>query len=68
MSCFQPRLPWLLLSNPDDRAVAQAQVREVLSAARNLGLKVHVLNAGSEGEFDGSFRGREAFTGRRACD
>jgi putative ABC transport system substrate-binding protein len=44
-----------LLSNPDDRAVAQAQVREVLSAARNLGLKVHVLNAGSEGEFDGVF-------------
>jgi putative tryptophan/tyrosine transport system substrate-binding protein len=27
----------------------------VLSAARNLGLKVHVFNAGSEGEFDGVF-------------
>jgi putative ABC transport system substrate-binding protein len=44
-----------LLINPDDRALAQAQVREVLSAARNRGLKVHVLNASSEGEFDGVF-------------
>jgi len=34
-----------LLINPDDRALAQAQVREVLAAARNRGLKVHVLNA-----------------------
>jgi putative ABC transport system substrate-binding protein len=44
-----------LLINPDDRALAQAQVREVLAAARNRGLKVHVLNAGSEDEFDGVF-------------
>ena len=44
-----------LLINPADRALAQVQVREVLSAARNRGLKVHVLNASSEAEFDGVF-------------
>jgi len=44
-----------LLINPADRALAQAQTREVLSAARSRGLKLHVLNASSEGEFDGVF-------------
>ena len=43
------------LVNPDDRALAQAQAREVLSAARNRGLELHVLNVRSEGDFDAVF-------------
>jgi putative ABC transport system substrate-binding protein len=43
------------LLNPDDRALAQAQVREVLSAARKRGLEVHVLNARNAGDFDAVF-------------
>jgi putative ABC transport system substrate-binding protein len=44
-----------LLSNPADRALAQAQAREVLSAAKNLGLELHVLNVSSEADFDAVF-------------
>src|SRR5262249_9263475 len=44
-----------LLINPADRALAQSQVREMMSAARNRGVKLHVLNASSEGEFDKVF-------------
>jgi ABC-type uncharacterized transport system substrate-binding protein len=44
-----------LLLNPDDRALAQAQAREVLSAARNRGLELHVVNVRSEGDFDAAF-------------
>ena len=44
-----------LLVNPADRALAQAQAREVLSAARNRGLELHVLNARSERDFDAVF-------------
>ena len=44
-----------LLNNPVDRALAQAQAREVVSAARNRGLELHVLNASSERDFDGVF-------------
>ena len=44
-----------LLLNPDDRGVAQAQAREVLSAARNRGIELHVLNAGNESDFDAVF-------------
>src|SRR5262249_46853132 len=40
-----------LLVNPADRALAQALAREVLSAARNRGLELHVLNARSESDF-----------------
>jgi ABC-type uncharacterized transport system substrate-binding protein len=43
------------LVNPDDRVLAQSQVREVLSAARNRGLELHILNARSEGDFDTVF-------------
>jgi putative ABC transport system substrate-binding protein len=60
------RLEWLhellptanvmaLLVNPADRALAQAQSREVLAAARKLGLELHVLNANSERDFDAVF-------------
>ena len=44
-----------LLVNPNDRALAQARARELLSAARNLGLDLHVLNASSERDFDAVF-------------
>jgi len=44
-----------LLVNPDDRALAQAQARELLSAARNRKLELHVLNARSEKDFDAVF-------------
>jgi putative ABC transport system substrate-binding protein len=44
-----------LLVNPDDRALAQAATRETLSAARNRGLELHVLNVRSEGDFDAVF-------------
>ena len=44
-----------LLVNPADRALAQAQTREIVSAARSRGLKLHVLNASNEREFDEVF-------------
>jgi putative ABC transport system substrate-binding protein len=44
-----------LLVNPNDRALAQVQARELLSAARNRGLELHVLNASSERDFDAVF-------------
>jgi putative tryptophan/tyrosine transport system substrate-binding protein len=44
-----------LLVNPADRALAQAQAREVLSAARNRKLELHVLNARNESDFDAVF-------------
>jgi putative ABC transport system substrate-binding protein len=44
-----------LLVNSADRALAQAQSREVLSAARKLGLDLHVLNASSQRDFDAVF-------------
>lgn len=44
-----------LLVNPDDRALAQAEARETLSAARNRGIELHVLNVRREGDFDAVF-------------
>jgi ABC-type uncharacterized transport system substrate-binding protein len=43
------------LVNPADRALAQSQVREMLSAARDRKLELHVLNARSESDFDAVF-------------
>ena len=43
------------LLNPDDRALAQVQAREMLSAARKLGLEFHVINAKSASDFDAAF-------------
>jgi putative ABC transport system substrate-binding protein len=44
-----------LLVNPNDPASGELQEREVLRVARTLGLEVHVLNVGTEREFDGVF-------------
>jgi putative ABC transport system substrate-binding protein len=44
-----------LLVNPADRALAQAQAREMLSAARNRKIELHVLNVRSESDFDAIF-------------
>jgi len=44
-----------LIVNPNDPAAAEPQEREVLSAARTLGLEVHVLNAGAESDFNDVF-------------
>ena len=44
-----------LLVNPADPALAETTAREVHSAARSLGLELHVLNASSERDFDGVF-------------
>jgi putative ABC transport system substrate-binding protein len=41
-----------LLVNPADAAIAETETRETLSAARTLGLELHVLNASTEQEFD----------------
>ena len=44
-----------LLVNPTDPAVTEPQSSEALSAARTLGLELHVLNASTERDFDGVF-------------
>ena len=41
--------------NPADRALAQAQARELLSAAKKYGLQLHIINVNSERDFDGAF-------------
>jgi putative ABC transport system substrate-binding protein len=44
-----------LLVNPADPTVAETTTKEMLAAAHTLGLELHVLNASSEGDFDGVF-------------
>ena len=44
-----------LLVNPANPTVAETQSREVQSAARTLGLELHVLNASTERDFDAVF-------------
>ena len=44
-----------LFVNPADRALAQAQARETLTAARNHKLELHVLNVRGESDFDAVF-------------
>jgi putative ABC transport system substrate-binding protein len=44
-----------LLVNPTDSAIAEPQAREVLSAAKALGVEVDVLNASTEHDFDAVF-------------
>jgi putative ABC transport system substrate-binding protein len=43
-----------LLVNPNNRA-AEPKIREVQEAAREKGVQLHILNAGSEGEIDTAF-------------
>jgi putative ABC transport system substrate-binding protein len=44
-----------LLVNSANPILAEPQEREVLSAARTLGLEIHVVKAGSENDFGGAF-------------
>jgi putative ABC transport system substrate-binding protein len=44
-----------LLVDPSDPAVAEATARQMLAAARTLGLELHVLNASTESDFDTVF-------------
>jgi putative ABC transport system substrate-binding protein len=44
-----------LLVNPTNPAVAELESSSVLSAAHKIGLKLHVLNASTERDFDGVF-------------
>jgi putative tryptophan/tyrosine transport system substrate-binding protein len=44
-----------LLVNPANRAVAETQSKTLQAAARTFGLKLHLLNASTEGDFDSAF-------------
>jgi putative ABC transport system substrate-binding protein len=44
-----------LLINPTDPALAEPQARVSMSAAKNLGIELHVLNASTERDFDAVF-------------
>jgi putative ABC transport system substrate-binding protein len=44
-----------LLVNPANPTVAETNTKDVQEAARALGLKIHVLNASTEGELDAAF-------------
>jgi putative ABC transport system substrate-binding protein len=44
-----------LLVNPASPALADSSARALQAAARTLGLDLHVLNASTEGEFEGVF-------------
>jgi putative ABC transport system substrate-binding protein len=44
-----------LLVNPSNPLQTDAETRELQTAARALGLELHVLNASSDGEFDAAF-------------
>jgi putative ABC transport system substrate-binding protein len=45
-----------VLANPNHPAAA-AKEQEISTAARTLGLRVHILHVSSEGEFDTAFKG-----------
>jgi putative ABC transport system substrate-binding protein len=44
-----------LLVNPANPTLAETNTKEVQAAARALGLELHILNASTEGDFDGVF-------------
>ena len=44
-----------LLVNPTQSATTEVETREATSAARTLGLELHILNASTETDFDGIF-------------
>jgi putative tryptophan/tyrosine transport system substrate-binding protein len=55
-----------LLVNPADPANAEIQSRDVLAAAHTLGLKLHVVNASTERDFDSVFAHLIGFADGRA--
>lgn len=44
-----------LLVNPQNPATAEGYTREVMTASRQLGLRIHVLQAGAPGDFEAAF-------------
>ena len=44
-----------LLVDPTNAAIAETNIKDTQAAASKLGLKLHVLNASTEGEFEGVF-------------
>jgi putative tryptophan/tyrosine transport system substrate-binding protein len=44
-----------LLVNPANPTLMETEANEALSAARSLGIELHVLNASQEGDFEGAF-------------
>ena len=52
---FPAATSFALLVNPTSPALAEPVSKEVQTAARALGIKLHVLNASSEPEFDAVF-------------
>jgi putative ABC transport system substrate-binding protein len=44
-----------VLVNPANATVAETTLRDVLEAARTIGLQIHVLNASTSGEIDAAF-------------
>ena len=57
-----------LLVNQANPTVAETQAREARSAAKTLGVDLHVLNASTERDFDAIFAKPNPITGRRARD
>jgi ABC-type uncharacterized transport system substrate-binding protein len=45
----------VLIVNPAEPTIAKTTASEVLTAARTLGLELHVLNVSTEADFDGTF-------------
>ena len=44
-----------VLVNPANPTIAEINSKELLAAARTLGLELHILNASTERDFDGAF-------------
>jgi putative ABC transport system substrate-binding protein len=44
-----------LLVNPTNPILMETETNEALSAARSLGIELHVLNASQEGDFEGAY-------------
>ena len=57
-----------LLVNPAIPTLAETHTKEVQAAARTLGLELHILNAGTEGDFNRSLRKADPVAGGRARD
>ena len=44
-----------LLVNPTDPALVETETNEAMSAAKNFGITLHILNASTEGDFESTF-------------